>query len=456
MRGLKSTLLLLVVLIGLGAYLYFDSSAGDDTTPQDRVFASLETDDIQAITVKAAAGDTTSLKKEEAGWQIVAPIAAAASPSDVINMAAALSALTRGRVIDEAPASLAEYGLEPPRLSIEFSSTGDSPSGQLLIGEKTTTGANLYAKTADATRVFLIDAYQDTSFNRTTFDLREKTLLAFDRMQVNGVRVDLASQDLVFRKDGDAWRMVEPLNSRADVGLVEGLVGSVAGAQMQSVVTETPTPEQLRTFGLDRPAQSLVLTLGTDTATLLIGGPASDTAVYAKDADRPLVATIDRALTETIRKPAEDYRRRDVFDFRAFTATKAEFTRGGQTMTLERVPPAGDTAPATWRRVTPNPGDADRAQVESLLTGLADMRVTTFVPSTASTGLNAPVLTAVVTFEEGTKTETLRFGRSGANVYASRTDEVGALQIDATAFDEALKLLDGLAQPAAAAATPGA
>ena len=78
--------------------------------------------------------------------------------------------------------------------------------------------------------------------------------------------------------------------------------------------------------------------------------------------------------------------------------------------------------------------------------GLADMRITEFRPTTANTGLNAPVLTVTATFDDDNKTETVRFGRQGGSAYAARADEPGALQVEPEKLDEALKALDGLAE----------
>jgi hypothetical protein len=51
MRGLKSTLALVVVLAGLGAYIYFvtwkQPAGGDTGKKQEKVFASLESDKIE-------------------------------------------------------------------------------------------------------------------------------------------------------------------------------------------------------------------------------------------------------------------------------------------------------------------------------------------------------------------------------------------------------------------------
>ena len=73
---------------------------------------------------------------------------------------------------------------------------------KLLIGEKSPTGGDLFAKRDDDKKVFLIPAAQETTFNRTTFDLRDKTLLKFDRDKVDGIDVTAGGKTLALAKDG--------------------------------------------------------------------------------------------------------------------------------------------------------------------------------------------------------------------------------------------------------------
>src|SRR5438105_13546321 len=81
MRGLKSTIALIVVLGGLGAYIYFvtwkqPEGAADPTKKQDKVFAGLDSSKIEEIKVTSAAGDATTIKKDAAGWQVTQPVTA--------------------------------------------------------------------------------------------------------------------------------------------------------------------------------------------------------------------------------------------------------------------------------------------------------------------------------------------------------------------------------------------
>jgi hypothetical protein len=450
MRGVRSTVALVVILAGLAAYIYFVTwKLPPDSGPQrDKVFAALQSDQIEELQVKAESGEVTTLKKDAGTWALVAPIATAASDSDVSTVTSALASLEIERVVDENPADVKDFGLDAPRIELDFKADGGKTSGRLIIGGRTPAGSNMYARRNDEPRVFLVAEYQNTSLNKSTFDLRDKAVVKIDRNAVDGLEVvpGPTGQALQLTKTGGDWNLIKPLKARADVGVVEALVGRVETAQMKSVVTENASPADLRKFGLDRPATTVAFHLGSAQATLAFGGPAGPDAVYARDTSKPVVVTVDSALADDARKSADDYRRKDVFEFRAFNATRVELTRNNQTTTFERVASTSGDTPDSWRRTAPSAADADRSKVESLLAGLADVRATSFISSTARTGLDAPALTVFVAFEEGKKEERVAFGKSGADAYALVPGQPGAAKIEAEKLDEALTALDELSK----------
>src|SRR5215471_19348902 len=196
MRGLKTTIALVVVLGGLFAYIYFvtwkqpeggESAAGG--TKLEKVFAGLQSDKIDEIHVHSEAGESTVLKKDKDGWKITDPVQTAAQESEASGIANALSQLEVARVIDDNPSNLIEYGLGAPRVEIQFKAQGDKDFKTLFIGQKTPTGNNLLAKKSNEKRVFTVAALQDSTFNRSTFDLRDKTVVKFDRDKVDHVDV---------------------------------------------------------------------------------------------------------------------------------------------------------------------------------------------------------------------------------------------------------------------------
>ena len=93
MRGLASTIALVLVLAGLGAYIYFvdvgrpAATGVEGEPPRTKVF-EVENDKINEIKITAK-GETTLLRKAESGWTIVEPMAVDADPPEVIGIATA-------------------------------------------------------------------------------------------------------------------------------------------------------------------------------------------------------------------------------------------------------------------------------------------------------------------------------------------------------------------------------
>ncbi len=462
MRGVRSTILLVVVLAGLGAYFYFVTSklpeGGSDVKKQEKVFDGLDGSKIDEIKVTTAAGDATTLKKENGTWQIVQPLNAKADESELSSMTSALASTEITRVIDENPANLNEYGLGNPRFEIDFKTPSDKNFRKLLIGEKTPTGGGLYAKRNDEKRVFAIGSFQENSFNRTTFDLRDKVLLKFDREKVDAIDVSAGGKTLEIDKQGGDWKITRPVQTKADFGSVEGLVGKLQTAQMKSIVADNPSPADLTKYGLDKPEATVNLNAGSSRATLIIGAKAPDgNTLYARDASKPAVVTVEASLLDDLKKGADDYRRKDLFEFRPFNATHLELTRDGQTVVLDRVKGQGENAPDKWHRASPNPADVDKDKMDGLLSKLSNMRASSFVDSTAKTGTDKPALVVSVKFDDGKKEEKVTFGRAGDDVFAVRPGEPGAAKADKADLDDVTKSFDEIAgtqTSAAPAPTP--
>jgi hypothetical protein len=405
------------------------------------VFAGVQADKIEELRITSAGGDATTLKKDNGTWQVMQPVTAKADETEVSGITSALASADVVRVIDENPSNLNEYGLSNPRIEVDFKAAGDKDYRKLLIGEKSPTGADMFAKRNDEKRVFLIPAFQEATFNKDTFALRDKVVLKFDREKVDGVEVSATGKSLAMAKDGAEWRLKKPVETKADYGSVEGLIGRVQTIQMKSIVADEATPADLKKYGLEKPEATVNISTGSARATLLVGGKASDTTVYARDASKPAVVTVESALMDDLKKGADDYRRKDLFEFRAYNATHVELKRGNDTVVFERVKGQGENAQDKWRRVSPNPADLDRDKVDAMLAKLANMRATSFVEG--KNGLS-PALEVHVKFDDGKKEERLTFVKDGADVLALRPGEPGAAKADAADLTETMKSLDEL------------
>jgi hypothetical protein len=441
MRGLPSFLGLCAILAALGGYLYFVESRREPGSDSDRDKAfAVEAETIDEITVKAESGERTTLRKTGSDWQIVQPATLEPDSAEPSGIATNIANLEVQRVIDENPSDLKEYGLATPRIEITFKSGGQER--RLLIGRKTPPGTDLYAKLGDQSRVFLISSYLDTTFNRTTFDLRDKTVMKLDRDKIDALTVATPSRTLKFNKPAGEWRLSVPVDARADFTAVDGLVSRLNTLQMQSIAA--PTTAGLGEYGLDKPAATIQIGSGSSQATLLVGKAAGEGAVYAKDQSRPAVLTIDASLLEDLKKDADAYRQKDLFDARSFNATGLELTRKGQTFTFEKakVKNKDGQDEEKWRQVAPAAQDIEPSKLDRLLSAVTQARASSFVASPPK-ALDPSELSVTVRSGEG-RQETVRFGPSGTDTFAFRAGEPGAVKIDAAILDNIVKAFEEL------------
>ena len=223
MKELRSTLVLIVVLAGLVGYIYYRNNR--EATPEDtkeKAFATLKAEDVEEVQIRAADGQTTRVQRTDGTWKIVAPEPAEADQGEMSSITMSLATLELQRVIDEKPADVKAYGLDPARVEVEFRAKGEKEPRRVQIGERTPTGGDLYARIGGQPRVFLVSSFLDTTFNKNTFALRDKTVIRIDREKVDRIEIAADKRSVTLAKSGNEWRSVAPLMAPAELAAVEG------------------------------------------------------------------------------------------------------------------------------------------------------------------------------------------------------------------------------------------
>src|SRR6185436_8184422 len=177
------------------------------------------------------------------------------------------------------------------------------------------------------------------------------------------VEIVLPERTTTIVKQGADWKLSAPIDARADFGAIEGVVGRLNSTPMKAIAADEADAAKLKEYGLDKPAATVRVSSGSSKAELAIGKSAGDGVVYAKDLSRPMVFTVESALLDELKKPADDFRVKDLFDARAFNTTRIENMRNGETATCEKEKGKDD-----WKQTAPAAKAADKAKIEALLT----------------------------------------------------------------------------------------
>jgi hypothetical protein len=446
-RGLWSTLALVVVLAGLGGYIYFvdskrPASTGVEGEPARAKLFTVETDKINEIKLTYK-GQTTLVRKADGGWKMLEPIAADADPPEVIGMAQAISGLESVREVVDNPTDLKQFGLAEPPITVEWKADGGA-SGSFKLGNKNPTQSEIYAMKGGETKVVLVSSFQESSFNKEPFALRDKKILKFDRDKADSLAMARGADAVELTRAGSDWKMVKPVAARADYSAIEGFMTRLSSANMSRIVEENAA--DLAKYGLDKPAMTVSIGAGSAKTVLQVGKTEND-QTYAKDASRPIVFTVDSTLQTDLNKGLDEYRKKEMFEFRAFSLAKIravlDAPGGPKTYEIDKVPPAKPGESESWK-VTRTGGAThvpDTAAMDDLMTKLVAMRAESFVTGTTKTGLDKPALVVSVSYDDG-KFERVRFGAVGDNAYGIRDGEAGVAKIDTTSMKAAMAAFD--------------
>jgi len=256
----------------------------------------------------------------------------------------------------------------------------------------------------------------------------------FDAARAASLTIETNGETHRFARRDGGWAIEAPVTLRGDHAAIDGIVTGLAAGRMLAVAAETIGDPAA--YGLDAPAVTATVTDDETTATLLVGGSAAD-GRYARDAGRPAVFVVPDTLVETLSRPIDELRTRNVFDVRPLTATRLEVTRNGESLTLERV----EGEEPAWR--TSDGESVDASLGSDALTALTNLRAAVFLAE-RHPALAQPSLTVTATRDDG-RSETVVFAREGDDVFAARDDEPGSVRLELTTrFEAALAALDAL------------
>jgi Domain of unknown function (DUF4340) len=227
-RGL---IVAVIVLAALGGVLYWSQHRkppAENATVSAATPAILKIDpsSVTELAIRQKGLEPVTLKKTDGKWQITEPKTYRADQEAVAGLLSTLSALSADRVVEEKTADRKQYGLEEPVTEV------DVGTRQLMLGDDTPAGGDVYAGVTGDPRVFTVSSYTKTSLAKSLNDLRDKSLLTLNPDKVSRVELVKKGEDLEFDRTKDGWQILKPSASPADATAVNDIVRTLTNARM--------------------------------------------------------------------------------------------------------------------------------------------------------------------------------------------------------------------------------
>ncbi len=430
---LRGLLISAILLAGLAGTLYFverkKDKAGESSTTktEDKLF-NVKSEEIQRITLQPASGEKVRLERAGDKWKIVEPREMPADDAAVSTMLGTLSSLYASETVEEKPASLKDFGLEPPAATVEFA-TKSGAKHTLLLGENAPAGGSVYAKAVSQPKVVVVASYVKGDLGKSLFDLREKSVLKFDTATASRVWVQNKSGKFELAKVEDHWQLAAPVKARADQSAVNDLLRQAADAKMQTLEAEDASGQEAK-FGLNAPEITFKVQDSAGLHELKLSAEKSGKR-YARSATGPALFTVGSELATQLGKPYADLRNKDVFDMDTWITSGLEATTPEGRIALSK---EGEK----WKGNDPKKLPESSA-VSDALEKLKALRATSFPPLAPASkyGLDKPVLRVQVAWGEKKKEETVEVGQAGDKAYARREGEPAVYEVSTEALKSA-------------------
>lgn len=263
----RSTVLLLLVLAGLGGFVWFYESkipTAEEKAAAEQRLIVFNPGEVTRLQIKLG-NSLTACVKNQNGWQLIHPLKAAADPEKIQEI---LEALARARL--QRSVELKESPGEP---RAELTLWAQDRPISLKFGENTPLGRNLYVKIEGRSDWRVVSADLFGKVIRNADDLRDRRIFTFALQEVKGCEV-VSSKGIakIEQKNGE-WRSQA---GPCDRQKVESYLYRLQGLRALDFL---PADEMKKPMGLEKPQVKITVSMEKGKPAMLSLGAVKDKTV---------------------------------------------------------------------------------------------------------------------------------------------------------------------------------
>lgn len=454
----RTTLLLLLVLAGLGGYVYWVEYPQAQKEAQKEKVLDFSADDATELTLVYADREI-ALKKSGDDWRMSKPLDTAADAATVKILLGAIASGEIKKEVKDASSDLATYGLDKPFITARVK-TKDKELAAISVGKTTPIGGSAYLQRSDDKKILLASSSLRSSLDKQVKDLRDKSIVGFSDDELQRVEVSGSGGEMALAKKDGAWVIERPAAFAADASNVRSFLSSLRA--MRATDFPDDAPSDLSQYGLDAPQLTIRLLVGKDNAekTIRFGSKQSDKKeLYVQTSGLPTIYTVSEFSLKELSKGPNELRDKTVLAFTRDDAAAIDVRhKDGTQLRLLR----GDDKQWRVEGLEGKPAAAANQYIGDVHE-LKGYEILADNPgSVAEYGLDQPMLTLRVSGSEQRalgsiligerpasedKKEFVAMAEGGSTVYLVRDYTVARLNKQASAFIEAPTPTPGGATP---------
>ena len=400
----KSTLLIVLIALVLGAYVLFVESPRSRSHVRSgsssQIFRELPPLAVRAVEVRLPTGSVRAERLGD-GWQLRTP-RSGGQQTGIEALLEFIAGMTNLAYLPpEAAGSTTNaangFGFTPPRAVVRLE-IGTNRI-EFKVGARTLLRNGVYLQKNEDPGVFVTDEKLLDYLPKSPDEWRDPRVVAIAREEFDGFVLTTGLRTLALRLEParQVWRMDRPVNgARVDQLEVERLLFRIEQLQAQRFVSDDPKAD-IESFGLNEPSAELRFLKGTNLVRQVFfskTGPPDSDQVYARSSLYSNIVSLPAQGIELLRVNPNDLRDRKLLDFDPAQVAFIELKSRTESFALRRATNSG-----IWQYSGSSVG-VDSPLVTTFLYRLAGLTVAVWesdaVSSFSPYGLDRPDLRYVL------------------------------------------------------------
>lgn len=289
------TLVMVLVLAGLGLYLYViefpQKEAHERQNTADKKVLLFDQETLSGLTIKTDRHELVFARTPEQSWMLTAPLNTEADQREVQNLIRALVTGTVTRVVEDHPTNLTPFGLDNPVTIITVAAGAARET--FSIGDSGPLSSTLYVLRESDHKVLLTNLAPKDFVNKTLMTFRRKDLLRVSQGDVDRIRLTYPTTEIVLyqgqEKPKSKWKLRYPIEAEADQTEVRALLFRLEDLKALGIVDPGPEREALaKTLTVPKVKVAIHMADGDQTVKLYQPDPASGEAIAETNPEGPL------------------------------------------------------------------------------------------------------------------------------------------------------------------------
>ena len=378
----KTTLVLLLATVGIGAYVSLvelRQPTKEERTQEAQRLLTIKEEEVTGLAVTTKDAEAR-MRRAADGWTLE-PDGWRADPTVVHDILDRLPYLSAERTLEptkDHPLDTAAFGLEPPEAKLDV----QSPQPVTLrFGHTTPVGHRRYIQIEGRPEIFVVSTTLYEIIARPADVFRDPFFAPVQEAGLESIATRSHSTAFKIGKQGQSWRLVEPLEDEADAPAVQELVRSLSQLPVQQYIGNLPEGQDLKSLGLEDAETQLTLAETNKPPLVLSFGrflTTDSTLRYAKRSDDPKLYAVKGMDVEALFPKSDAIRSRACLPVAMESVTSVVVQLPEISWSMER-------KDGHWVNENGEPVAAEVA--ESEIRGLADLRFNAIVADGATAEL---------------------------------------------------------------------